>query len=377
MQNKVIENISLWQMLTLLVMFETGSSIVIGIGTKARQDSWIAVLIATGIGIGLMWMYNFIIKLGQERDLFEILEWLLGAKLSKVVIMVFVLHFLYLTSFVIRDFGELIVSAVMIQTPVEIISLTLVLLIVYILYLGIEVLARTAEVFTPYYIAFVLLIGVMLFASGNVKIKQIQPVLGEGWGPILHSVFPLLTVFPFGEAVVFMLVLPRTTRPKQWARISMVGILISGLVLTYSTLLQLFSIGPDALGRVNFPLMSAARDIAIANFIERVDALVVFITMLGIVVKSGVLIYGATLGLERTFGVPKRALLLPVGLLVSVSSVLLAKHFGEYTTEGFTFEPVVVELPVCIGIPVLLLLALLWKKRRRKPGEEVPDEDAA
>lgn len=49
------ENISLSQLLTLSINFLLGSTIVLGIGTEAKNDAWIAIGVASFLGAGLIW----------------------------------------------------------------------------------------------------------------------------------------------------------------------------------------------------------------------------------------------------------------------------------------------------------------------------------
>lgn len=107
----------------------------------------------------------------------------------------YVVYFLYLACRVVRDFGELIASAILPSTPIEIISLTICLLMAYILYLGLEVLGRTSEIFTPYLFGFLFLLTILLVASGNANLYEIKPVLGDGLKPVLNALFPTLIVF--------------------------------------------------------------------------------------------------------------------------------------------------------------------------------------
>ncbi|MEM5596680.1 GerAB/ArcD/ProY family transporter [Niallia circulans] len=45
------ESISLTQLAAVVFNFQIGNTIVIGLGLKAKEDAWIVLLIALGIGI--------------------------------------------------------------------------------------------------------------------------------------------------------------------------------------------------------------------------------------------------------------------------------------------------------------------------------------
>ena len=217
----VKENISLTQLFMLIFNFLLGSAIVIGVGKDAKQDAWIAIILMTLIGIGLMYFYYSINRLLPSKNLFEIMEYCFTRPIAILLSLVYVIYFLYTTTRVIRTFGEMITTAILPNTPIEIITLSIMLVIAYIIYLGLEVLARVAEIFTPYIVLFLILVLIFLLTSGEIQLHNIEPVLGDGMKPILKAMFPTLLVFPFGELVVFTIILSSVTRieKKQKSRL--------------------------------------------------------------------------------------------------------------------------------------------------------------
>ncbi|MGJ7910432.1 GerAB/ArcD/ProY family transporter [Neobacillus sp. LXY-1] len=214
------ENISLSQLLTLLINFLLGSAVVVGVGTEAKNDAWIAIFLGGWLGFGVLYFYHFLMSRLDTENLFQLFEYCIGRKATILLSFLYVIYFLYISSVVVRDFGELIASAIMPNTPIEIISLTFSLLMAYVIYLGIEVLARTSEIFTPYVLLFFILLTIFLFVSGNVHFHQIQPILCEGWKPALKTSFKLLIFFPYGEMIVFTVSLTIKGDPEKGGNVN-------------------------------------------------------------------------------------------------------------------------------------------------------------
>ena len=63
----VKENISLTQLFMLIFNYMLGSAIVIGVGKVAKQDAWIAIILMTLIGIGLMYFSTASIDCYQTK----------------------------------------------------------------------------------------------------------------------------------------------------------------------------------------------------------------------------------------------------------------------------------------------------------------------
>jgi spore germination protein KB len=358
------ENLSLWQLFVLTLNFELGSAIIVGLGNEAKQDAWVAILIATIYGILLVGGYTFLIKKGSGKNLYEIMEMAIGKAASSVVTIGYVIYFFYITSRVLRDFGELMTSAILPNTPLEVISLTFMLLITYIIYLGLENLGRLTELFTPYILLFIGITCFLLIIGGEFTFKNLQIPFQDGTMPIAKAIFPTLMGFPFGEMIVFTVVISYTSRWNYAGKIGMLAVGIAGFILTIATLLQIGSLGVDQRVRSNFPLLSAIRNVSIATFIERLEAIVVFLLMLGIIVKVSLFFFTGLKGLEHVFRVPYRPLVFPMGMLVTIYSITISENFAEHIEEGVKFVPLYLHIPFQLGFPALTLLLLLWKQRK-------------
>jgi hypothetical protein len=70
MKSSLHEKLSVWQFFLLIFIFETGSSVVVGVGGEAKKDAWIAILLATFIGIFILLFYFYLIQKAEGRNLF-------------------------------------------------------------------------------------------------------------------------------------------------------------------------------------------------------------------------------------------------------------------------------------------------------------------
>ncbi len=106
------------------------------------------------IGIVIITLNHFFIYRFPDKNIFQVFEFCIGRKITIVCTFMYIVYFLYISSRVIRNFGELMATAILPNTPIEMMSLTFCLLMGYIMYLGIEVLARTSEISTHYLFGF-------------------------------------------------------------------------------------------------------------------------------------------------------------------------------------------------------------------------------
>lgn len=366
MSTKLVEKLSLWQLAVLIFTFEIGSIAVVGVGSDSRQDAWIAVAIATVLGVGLISFFVFLLKQLPGKNLFEILTFCFGKWLGKGIGFLYILYFFYIAARVLRDFGELMTTVIFQNTPIEVIAITMMLVCTYMLYLGLEVFGRTGEIFIPYVFAFILLIGLSILFSGEMDFKNLQPIMAEGFGPILKHVFPSLLTFPFGELITFTVIIPYVSKFKKAGKVSAFTVLVSGLIIIYGTLSEIASLGAEQMERTVFPLLSAAREISLLEFIERVDLIVVFIVMFGIITKVSVFFYGGLKGIEHIVNKPYRFFILPMATIISYCSIQISDNFAEHIEEGIRFIPQYMHIPFQLIFPFLMAPILVWKVKKQK-----------
>lgn len=360
------ENISLSQLAALLINFQIGSSLVIGLGLKAKEDAWIAILISMLIGIFITAFYYYIASLLPGKNLYEIFEYCFKRKIAIIVSLLYACYFIYYACRIIRDFGELIATAVLPLTPIEVTILLLVLLMGYILYLGLEVLARTSEIFTPYAIILTLMLFIFLYVNKNIDISNIKPILGEGLGPVWKTIFPYELVRPYGQIVVFLCIFCNVNNIQLGRRVLIFSIFMGSLLLLMSSLLIILSLGEGIALRSNFPLLSAARLVSIGEFIQRIDAIVVFSMMLGSLVKSCLYIYTGLKGLEYIYKLPFRYFSIPVSCIVAMFSIFIGRNYTDHLQEGLLSNPFLLHIPIQFIFPIFLVFIILIKMWRSK-----------
>jgi spore germination protein KB len=357
------ENISTTQLFALVVSYVLGSAIVTGVGKEAMHDAWIAILIATVIGAGLMYFYYSFNKLLPNKNLFEIMEYCFSRSGAVFLSFSYIIYFLYIFSRMIRTLTEMITSSVLVRTPDELVILTIIAVMIYIVYLGLEVLARVTEIFFPYILGFIILLFLLLFISGAVTLHHIQPILGDGWKPVLEALYPSLATFPFGELIVFTIVLSSVPQLKKGIKVLLFGVGTGGFLLAIGAVLMVTTLGAETSRDAVFPLFGAARRVAVGDFIERIEVIVVFIIILGVIVKGTIYLYAALKGLEYVFRIPYRYFTIPVSIIAAVNTRIVGRNQADFSVEMMKSIIPYVHPVMQFVIPSLLMAVLLWKRK--------------
>ncbi|MGE8203208.1 GerAB/ArcD/ProY family transporter [Heyndrickxia sp. NPDC080065] len=359
--------INAYQLFVLVFLFEHGSSLVIALGTEAKQDAWVSILFGMFSGLFLYAIYYRLFRFYPEIPLTSYVQKIIGPFLGKIIAFIYLLYFFYIGALVLRDFGELLLTFAYPNTPMFIINSMMILAIMYAIHKGIEVLARTGEIFfiLLYFLAFSGFI--LIVASGLIDLSKLKPVLEEGLGHILHATITETIYFPFGETIVFTMILPYLNIPSKAKFAVISAMVLSGINLTITSAVNIAVLGVDLVSRSAFPLLSTIQKIEVANFLERLDVFFMFATIIGCFFKIAIFFYAAVIGTSDLFKLKNHLkLVYPLGLVILFFSISIASNIAEHIKKGTSFIPIYIHIPMQVVIPLFLLMIVFIRNRKNK-----------
>lgn len=361
--------ISSIQFFLLLFMFELGTAVVVGQGVVAKKDSWISLLLGMGGGVILFYIYYALFRYYPSLPLTAYARKIFGTYIGWVVGLLYTIFFLYTSARNVREFSEVLVTATMPEIPLLVVALLFVMAICYVLYLGIEVLARTAEIL-GIFLLFVGIIGnIFVYLTGTVEPNNLKPILEYGWKPVLETAFysPMFLIFPFGEVFVFAMLFPYLNRAGTVKIVGLSSLIVSGLILSYTAALNIAVLGVSEVERSPFPLLSTVGKVNILEFIQRLDALVVITLLITVFFKAGIYLYSAVIGMVDLFRLQNhQQIIFPAGLILAFLSVVIAEDFAEHTEEGATVHIMYFATPFLIILPIVMLFIAFIRQRFNK-----------
>ncbi|SDE43413.1 spore germination protein KB [Priestia aryabhattai B8W22] len=359
--------ISASQLFVLMVLFELGTSLLLPIAMDAKQDSWLAILLGTVFSFVLFLIYHKLYLYYPDILPTEYMQKILGKAMGTLLAFLYIFCFVHDVARVLRDIGEMLLTFAYPDTPLFIANALLILVIIYTVRQGIEVIARSGEIF--FIIMYILAITgfILIVCSGLIDFSNLQPVLEEGIFPTLKVVFTQILYFPFGEAIVFTMILPYLKNPKK-AKIAMICATgIAGINLTITMLINISVLGVGLTARSQFPLLSTIQSIQVADFLERLDVFFMIALVIGGFFKISVLFYAAVIGTANLFKVKSPSQLsYPIGLIILFMSLAISRNFQEHLYEGLGIEIFVLYIPLSTIIPPLLLLVAFLKNRKQQ-----------
>lgn len=364
--------ISAIQLFILMVLFELGSALLVPLAIDAKQDAWLAILFGMVGSLALFLVYHKLYTYYPILLPTEYMRKILGKVIGTVLAFIYILYFMYDASRVLRDFGEMLLTFAYPDTPLFIANALLMLIIIYTVRKGIEVIARSGELLFIFMYVLAIAGFILILTSGLIEIKNLQPILEEGLLSPLKVALSETLYFPFTEAVVFTMILPYLNDSRK-AKVTMLCATgLSGINLAITMLINVSVLGVNLTERSEFPLLSTIESIQVANFLERLEVFFMVGMIVGIFIKITVLFYASTIGTANLFKInsPSR-LSYPLGIIVLLLSITIASNVQEHLHEGLHIVKTVLHIPLFIIIPLILLLVAFLKNRNQQRGKSV------
>ncbi|MBP1932104.1 GerAB/ArcD/ProY family transporter [Ammoniphilus resinae] len=360
------EKIMLHQFTLLVIIFTIGSSILItpaGLARIAKQDAWMVVILATGISMLFISLYNSLGRRFPGMTLTEINEQILGKWLGKIVSLLFISYFFILASALTLEIGDFMTTQIMPETPIQAVQIIFISIVVMGVRYGLGTFSRAAEIFFPWILFFILFLTFSLLPQVNYV--RIEPVFENGIKPILQATVPMLGL-PFLELVVFLMIIPAIQQTKKVGKAFYAGTIIGGFILLVITLLTVYVLGSSLTSTQMYPSYVLAKKVNIGGFLQRVEAIMAGIWFLTIYFKITICFYASSLGLAQTFKLNDyRPLIFPLGMLLIALTQIISPNIVYFNyILRYVWTPY--SLTYGLFFPLLLLVVAVIRKQKVK-----------
>ncbi|MCZ8511511.1 GerAB/ArcD/ProY family transporter [Paenibacillus filicis] len=350
--------------LLVYTIMPTAILFVPGITSKySKNDAWISTILAGCMGFGVAYLASILTRKYPSETVVQFSEKILGKWFGKAMGLIYALYFLYVGYFVQREFSDFMITFVLPKTPIEVVIATFTLLSAYGLYLGLEVLGRSNSVVA--WIGFSALFFVIAFITKDMKLENLQPILQKTtWSEVFMGA--LAPGSWMSECAIIMMFAPYMDKPEKSLKMNFLAMTILTLILTLVVVSGIGVLGPELLGRLNFPFFNLVKYVEPAEFLERIDPIFITIWITGMVMKFSIYYFTGVLGIAQSFKLKSyRPLVLPTGLLLTALSLSSWENIIELKEfSRMVFPPSV--LFVTVGCTFLLALGEWFRRLLKK-----------
>lgn len=357
------ETISNIQGISMVILFIGGSTYVLGTAGEAGPDLWLAIIIAILFSLVIIRIYSRILSQFPRRNLFQILEDVFGRVIGKIISLLYIWYFFHLTSLVLTNFGEYVNVLQLEDTPKVIIEIAFMLLAIWIVKSGVEVLGRWAALFVIF-ILFTQAIATSLTIP-VMNMNNLRPFLNNGIRPVLKGAFSTFS-FPLAETIAFMALFDSLKNNKSSYKVYNIGIIIGGLSIFATSVVDMLVLGKQDFNNLYFLSYATLSRIKFPGSIERIEVGVATSIIVAGFIKISVFLLASCKGISNLFNTDDyRFIVTIIGIFSIILSFIVYDStmamvewgINVYNYYAFVFQVI---------LPIILLIGIEIKIRLRK-----------
>ncbi|MEK4234389.1 MULTISPECIES: GerAB/ArcD/ProY family transporter [Paenibacillus] len=358
--------ISIRQLTILVMLLTIGDSILVippSTTHYAKQNAWISSLIGMIVGLLAIFLYSKFAKLYPNLTLIQVIQKVFGKWIGTIISLLTLMYFLIVTVGSMREVADFVTSEMLPGTPIPAILILFILIVIMATRLGIEVIGRTGEIFTPMVIILFLILTVAIIPQ--MEIVRMLPILEDGIKPVLRGSISI-SAYTFLEPVVFLMFLPYVNQQKKITKALLQGCFLGGIIIFLTVTVSVLVLGPDLTTRDIYPSYNIARRISVGGIFERVEAMIALMWMLTLFIEVTLYFYAFVLGLSQLLNLKEfRVLTLPTGMILIALAPLIAPNYTYYNA---VFDNYWVYYIITFGLflPLVLLSVGMFRSALSK-----------
>ena len=371
MENKTNSNnsmgkvqISVRQFMLLIITFVISTADVFVpafVAQEAKQDAWISVILGT---LGGLVTINIAITLALRYPNKTIIQYscdILGKPLGTLIGVSYTYFFLRVAWSVTRQLEEIFVIAFNPEIPYYVFGILTIIVAIYAVFSGLEVIARINEILLPWGM------GILLFIAfiniPNIDLNKLLPVFYNGYVPSLKGAFFIHTWM--SEAVLFLQIIPYVKEKQKIRRAMNISIIVLGFSLMIG-IMTITVFGAALTAKLLLPALEYVRYAKLGYYIQNLDISIMIVWTSGIFVKIALAYFAGTLALSQLLGLKSyKNIIIPVGAMLIIFSLVS----GKTLTDVLFFLKYILPfffLFIALILPLLLLTVSLIRKNNSK-----------
>ncbi|MEH7072911.1 GerAB/ArcD/ProY family transporter [Neobacillus drentensis] len=322
---------------------------------KVHNSSWMLPILSAGIFFIPLYLLLKIMTLYKDKDLFSVIQKLLGKYLGFIVCLLIFLISSYAISFDSRSYSNIIRTFYFTTTPNLIIYALLMVVCTYGARKGIQHIGSVA--YLVIYLSVFSLWFALMLSMQQSTIQSIFPIWGPGKLEILNQSSQKVTLF--AEFFLFTMFIPYLPSIKEykkgtWFAFVYVSIQISAAIFIY---ICLFDIG---MGGVGYPFHTAIRFISFGTFLPNVEIIFFITWLMSVFIRFTAFLYLNSLMFGRLFKIKDIEYIIPSLATIYLLIGSIPEAAVNVSTE-FRALSLTIAGPTFAAISIILWLSALLK----------------
>lgn len=257
---------------------------------------------------------------------------------------------LMITALAVREFGAVVRTAVLPNTPIEVTISLLLFSTAYFVRYDEQVFARVFEVFFP--VMLVPLTIISLLSLKNARMYYLFPLLGTSLPGLLRGA--AMASIGYVAYMITLFLLPSLNQPKQALKAGLIGIGLSAFVYVLAVTATLAVFGPEEIKHLIWPTFELVKNTTVPGFIlERLESAFIGIWVAAVYTTVGATYYALLLKITQLFKLRDHKVmaipLVPILYLIAMAAPSVHALYESVTAWGLF------GVALNVGGPLLML----------------------
>ena len=239
----------------LLKQDNTGAPLITVIGT---------ILAVIGVGLISLLGMRF-----PKKSIIQYSEDILGKWVARLFSVFIICFFAILTSFIAREFGEVVVTSVLRETPLEVTVIVMLFLAALATGMMLTTFAYIHHFYFPLILAPAILI--VVFSLKNANLINIQPLMGNEPSAIVEGILTIAALFQGSFILTF--IIPAMKKSETAMKASMWGMFMAAGLFIITVVANVAVFGAQEIKNLIWPTLELAKMTSLpGQVLERLDA---------------------------------------------------------------------------------------------------------
>lgn len=272
-------------------------------------------------------------KLGS-LDLIDICERAGGRVLKVIAGLLIVLFLLVYTAVALGGFAQTLKIVSLDKSPLRFVEILFFAGIAVSAYFGIETVVRINAFLIPLVVAGFILITVGVIPKFNIN--NLFPIMGEGYMAVAKGSAYKFSIF--SPLIIFFFMIP-FFKNRYIKRVGYMSIIVSGLLLLWSTISFLLLFPSQIAVDKRIPLFQMAKHIEFGSFIQRIESIFILICSVSSLLYLSILFTFVIHIMKKTLGLEKsKPVILPMAVITyTISDIFKRMNFDIISTGRSNF----------------------------------------
>ncbi|CAM4428431.1 GerAB/ArcD/ProY family transporter [Paenibacillus typhae] len=320
-------------------------------------DSWLSVTLG---GIIVMAVVTLMVKISQQfpgKTIFQYAGRIVGRVPGAVLCLLLVLYFLILAGFEIRSLAEVTLFFLLEGTPIWAIVLPFIWAGTYLVYGGINSIARVFQIVFPISIMILMICYALSFRLFDID--NLRPVLGNGIMPVIRGLKSTVLVYSGCEVILTLVAFMQ--KPGQAVKTMLIGIGIPVGLYLLTVVMVIGGLSIDSVITSTWPTIDLIRSFEISGFLfERMEFPLMVIWLMQMFCNFCSFFFQASLGLSQILKLKVHPV---IYMLVPV--IFISAMIPKTVNEVFSLGDFIGRMGLVLFLLLPVLLSIIWLIRTK------------